>query len=275
VVEFDVRAEVKDAFAWLKISHGFAARAGNFKIPLSLVELESATRLPLVRRGLLRDVLDDALGLSGRQPGAQVEWKCSSCAQELRLQAGAWQTHDLDGKVALERGLGLMPGLRGTWELGSVVLGASALLQPEGASSGGDQGSWLTALDVRHTLPLGPGGLRTWAEVLTGRVALIGGTGNVLMGRALTAYHLGGARAGKAYVEPFVMLSAVDPDRDGPDDLLWEGAVGLNAGQWQRWRLQTQFEVRKVSPGTPPSLASLDDSLASRRALLVQLEVGF
>jgi hypothetical protein len=275
VVEFDVRGEVKDAFIWLKIGHGFATRAGRFKLPLSLIELESATRLPVVRRGLLRDVLDDALGLSGRSPGAQVEWKCPGCLGNVRLLAGVWQTQDPDSKVALERGLGLMPALRGTWELGNVELGASGLLQPAGSSPGGDQRSWLATLDVRHTLVLGNSALRTWAEVLTGRAALIGGTGNLLMGRAMTGWRLGGADRGKAYVEPFLMLSAMDPDLDRPEDFLWEGAAGLNAGQWNRWRVQAQFEVRKVGSGTPPVLEALEESLVSRRAVLVQLEVGF
>ncbi|WP_224242213.1 porin [Hyalangium gracile] len=275
VVEFDVRAELKDVFVWLKIANGFSTRAGRFKMPLSLVELESATRLPVVRRGLVRDVLDDALGLSGRSPGAQLEWKCARCTHELRFQAGVWQTREPDGKVALERGLGLMPALRGTWELGPVVVGASALFQPQGASSGGDQSSWLAALDVRHSLALASGGLRTWAEVITGRAPLTGGTGNLLTGRVVSAWRLGGTEAGGMYLEPFVMLSAMDPDRDQDADLMWESALGLNVGQWQRWRLQTQFEVRKVGTGVSAALESLEDSLASRRALLVQLEVGF
>ncbi|WP_224361207.1 porin [Hyalangium versicolor] len=275
VVEFDVRAEIKDAYAWLKIANGFAARAGRFKMPLSLVESESTTRLPLVRRGLLRDVLDDSLSLSGRRPGAQLEWKCPSCERELKLQAAVFQTKDLDGKVALERGIGLMPALRGTWDVGPVVVGASALLQPKGASAGGDQGSWLAELDVRHTLNLGSGALRTWAELITGKAALIGGTGNALMGRAVTAWRIGGAKAGKGYLEPVLMVSAIDPDRDRAEDLLWEGSLGLNAGMWERWRVQAQFEVRKVGAGVSPALLSLDDGLASRRALLVQLEVGF
>jgi hypothetical protein len=168
-----------------------------------------------------------------------------------------------------------MPALRGTWELGNVELGASGLLQPAGSSPGGDQRSWLASLDARHTLLLGNSALRTWAEVLTGRAALIGGTGNLLMGRVVTGWRLGGADRGKAYVEPFLMLSAVDPDLDRPEDLLWEGAAGLNAGQWNRWRVQAQFEVRKVGSGTPPVLEALEESLVSRRAVLVQLEVGF
>lgn len=275
VVEFDVRGDIKDAFIWLKIGKGLSTRAGRFKVPLSLVELESATRLPVVRRGLLRDVLNDTLGLTGRSPGAQLEWKCSGCTRELRVQAGVWQTRDPDSKVALERGLGLLPAIRGTWELGSVEVGASALYQPKGSSPGGDESSWIAGVDARHSLELGAGALRTWAEALTGRLALVGGTGNSLLGRAVSAWRWGGLKDGQGYVEPFFMLSGMDPDLDSPDDLLWEGALGLNAGQWRRWRVQAQFEVRKASAGVPPVLEALEESLASRRALTVQLEVGF
>ncbi|MBN1210128.1 MAG: hypothetical protein JXB05_35075 [Myxococcaceae bacterium] len=278
VVEFDVVGDLdlKDAFVWLKISKGFAVRAGRFKVPLSLVELESAQALPLVRRGLLRDVLDDALGFTGRSAGAQVEWKCSGCARDLKLRAGVWQTRDSDKKIALSKGLGLVPALRGTWGTGNWEVGASAFLQPAGANTNSERNSWMTGLDVRHTLPLGQATLRTWAELLTGRAAFLGGTeGPLLTGRALTALRLGGEGKGAAYLEPFLMLSALDPDLDRSEDRVWEGAVGLNAGQWRRWRVQAQFELRSAGADVPPSLVALEEDLASRRALMVQLEVGF
>jgi hypothetical protein len=276
VVEFDAGGDLKDAFAWLKISKGFAVRAGRFKVPLSLVELESAQTLPLVRRGLLRDVLDDALGFTGRSPGAQLEWKCPGCEQDLKLRAGVWQTRDSDKKIALDKGLGLVPALRGTWGTANWEVGASALLQPAGANSGSDRNSWMTGLDVRHTLPLGSGALRTWAEALVGRATFLTGTeGSLLTARAVTALRLGGDGKGKAYLEPFLLLSAMDPDLDRSADLLWEGAAGLNAGQWQRWRVQAQFELRKAGAEVPPSLVALEEDLASRRALLMQLEVSF
>ncbi|WP_037583631.1 porin, partial [Stigmatella aurantiaca] len=124
VVEFDAQdiqtgsSSLKDAFVWLKASKAFSFRAGHFKVPLSLIELESGARLPLVRRGLLRDVLDDALGLSGRRYGAQAEWKCDGCTQDLRVHLGVWQARELEDEVALSKGLGLTPALRGTWASG-------------------------------------------------------------------------------------------------------------------------------------------------------------
>jgi hypothetical protein len=276
VVEFDVQDGLKDAFVWLNLPKGFALRAGQFKVPLSLVELESAQTLPLVRRGMGRDVLDDALGLTGRRIGAQLEWKCSTCGLPLKLRAGVWQSANVDGKTSVEKGLGLVPALRASWELGTLELGASALLQPAGAIDGGSNNGWMSGLDARHSLPLGQGELRTWAEVLVGRTDLLIGTeGPLLTARAVTAFRIGGAAPGKLYVEPFVMLSALDPELQKQKDLLWEGAGGLNFGQRGRWRLQAQAEVRRTEESVPAVVRTLDNNLVPRRALMLQMEVGF
>lgn len=282
VVELDAQdiqtgsSSLKDAFVWLKASKAVSFRAGHFKVPLSLIELESGARLPLVRRGLLRDVLDDALGLSGRRYGAQLEWKCAGCSQDLRLRVGAWQARDLEDDVSISKGLGLTPALRGTWGTGNLEVGLSALYQPEGASEFGDRNGWTAGLDVHHELPLGPSALRAWAEVLIGKAsALTTPEGRFLTGRLLAAWRMGGALRGEAYVEPFLMASALEPDLERDNDWLWEGVGGLNAGQWRLWRLQTQFELRRKSDGTPAELTALKKNLASRRALLVQLEVSF
>ncbi|WP_084610591.1 porin [Archangium violaceum] len=271
VVEFDIAdglSGLKDAYAWLNISGGFAIRAGQFKVPLSLVELESTTRLPLVRRGLLRDVLNDGLGQTGRSLGAQLEWKCTGCTRALKLRAGVWQLGG-DEKVAVQNGLGLTPGFRGTWEvLDSLELGASAL--------GSSSSQWTAGFDVRHALPLGPTELRTWAEVLVGRTTqLVGSDGPLLMGRALTAWRIGGSKKGALYVEPFVMVSALDTHLQLQDDRLWELGGGLNFGQRNRWRFQAQVESRRAEASVPAAVQSLDNSLAERRAVMLQMEVSF
>lgn len=270
VVEYDFTdglEGLKDAYAWLDIAGGFSLRAGQFKVPLSLVELESATKLPLVRRGLLRDVLDDGLGLTGRGLGAQLEWKCTGCERALKLRAGVWQM-GADEKVAVVNGLGLVPGVRGTWEvLDSLELGASAL---------GTSSQWTAGLDAKHSLPIGQGELRTWAEVLVGRTnQLAGSAGPLLMARAVTAWRIGGGRKGALYVEPFVMLSALDTNLQLEEDRLWEVGGGLNFGQRNRWRLQVQVESRRAEASVPAAVQSLDKSLTERRAALLQMEVSF
>ncbi|WP_257447988.1 OprO/OprP family phosphate-selective porin [Archangium lipolyticum] len=276
VVELDVTDGLKDAYAWLKLSKGFSLRAGQFKVPLSLVELESASKLPLVRRGLGRDVLSDGLGLTGRRLGAQLEWKCSDCDRTLKLRAGVWQSGENE-EVALENGLGLIPAVRGTWAvLDSLELGASAQVRPPGTSTSGTWSNWTAGFDAKHTLAIAQGELRTWAEVLVGRSdLLVGAEGPLLTARALTAWRIGSGSKGALYVEPFVMLSALDPDLQLQKDLLWEAAGGLNFGQWRRWRLQAQVESRRTEPSVPASLKTLDKSLTARRALMLQMEVNF
>ncbi|MCY1081739.1 porin [Archangium lansingense] len=270
VVEYDFGDGLdglKDAYAWLDIAGGFSVRAGQFKVPLSLVELESTTKLPLVRRGLLRDVLNDGLGLTGRRLGAQLEWKCMGCERTLKLRAGVWQL-GADEDVALQNGLGLVPGFRGTWAvLDSLELGASAL---------GTSSQWTAGLDARHALPIGPTELRTWAEVLVGRTTqLVGSDGPLLMARALTAWRIGGVKKGALYVEPFVMLSALDTNLQLQNDRLWELGGGLNFGQRNRWRFQAHVESRRAEASVPAAVQSLDKSLTERRAVMLQMEVSF
>lgn len=279
VVEFDIQdgaQGLKDGYLWLDLPVGFAVRAGQFKMPVSLIELESAPTLPLVRRGLLRDFLDQALGLAGRQPGVQLEWKCGSCGTPIKLRAGVWESEHVDGKAALQKGLGLVPMVRGTWRLGTLELGASGVLQPAGAIDGASRNGWVAGVDAQHTWALGTGELRTWAEGIAGRTQLLTGSdGPFLTGRALAAWRLGGAEKGDLFIEPFVMLSALDPDRERQRDLLWETAGGLNVGKRGLWRLQAQVEQRKTEDAVPATLRELDNDLVPRRAVLVQLEAGF
>ncbi len=275
VVEFDVTDGLKDAFVWLKVGKGLSVRAGRFKVPVSLVESEATARLPLVRRGLLREVYNSALEISGRRIGAQLEWKCAGCTLDLKVRAGVWQNDDQ--KAALSAGLGLVPMVRGEWQvLESLELGAGARAQVFSATSDSRWSNWTAELDAKHTLSFGWGEWRTWAEVALGRSdLLVGAQGRMLTARAVTALRFGGTRAGALYLEPFGMLSALDPDLKRTDDRLWEAVGGLNVGQWNRWRLQVQFEHRQAQGSAPTTLKTLDNDLVTRKALLLQTQVVF
>ena len=276
VVEFDVVDGLKDAYASLKLVDGLAVRVGQFKVPLSLVEQESTSRLPVVRRGLLREVLsEDTLNLTGRRVGAQLEWQCKDCARVVRVRAGVFQ-NDLE-RASLEQGLGLVPMARATWQvLESLEVGGSARAEILGSNPSGAVTDWTAGLDLKHALPVGWGEWRSWAEVLLGRSSVLTGTqGQMLTARALTAVRAGGVSKGSWYVEPFVMLSVLEPDLQTHDDLLGEVLGGVNVGQWRRWRLQAQVERRVAQAAVPSILRALDDDLVTRKALLLQLEVVF
>ncbi|MFY0573986.1 porin [Cystobacter fuscus] len=276
VVEFDVTDGLKDAYASLKLVDGLAVRVGQFKVPLSLVELESTARLPVVRRGLLREVLsEDTLNLTGRRVGAQLEWQCTGCERVVRVRAGVFQNDP--ERASLQQGLGLVPMARATWQvLESLELGGSARAELLGTSPSGVAANWTAGLDLKHALPFGWGEWRSWAEVLVGRSSVLSGAqGRMLTGRALTAVRFGGVSKGARYVEPFAMLSVLEPDLKTRNDLLGEGVGGINVGQWRRWRLQAQVERRVAQAAVPALLSVLDDDLVTRKALLLQLEVVF
>lgn len=276
VVEFDVVSGIRDAYASLKVVDGLAVRVGRFKVPMSLVELEPAARLPIVRRGLVRDVLKPGvLNLTNRQIGAQLEWQCVGCTRVVRLRAGVWQPDE--GRTTLEEGLGLVPMARGTWQvLDTLELGASARGDVFSAANGGVSANWTLGVDVKHALALGFGEWRSWAELLVGRSPLLGSAqGQLLTARLVTAVRYGGLKKSRFYVEPYVMVSAVDPALSTTNDLLWEAVGGLNVGQWRRWRLQAQYEQREAEANVPAVLTTLEDDLVKRKALLVQLEVMF
>jgi hypothetical protein len=276
VVEFDVLDGLKDAYAALKVVDGLAVRVGRFKVPLSLVELESSARLPVVRRGLVHDVLKPGvLNLTHRQVGAQLEWQCLGCARVVRLRVGVWQPEE--GRFSVEEGLGLMPMARGTWQvLDTLEVGASARGDAFSAVNGGVSAHWTLGVDVKHALPLSWGEWRSWAEVLVGRSPLLSASqGQLLTARLVTAVRYGGLKKNRFYVEPFLMASAVDPALRTTNDLLWEAVGGLNVGQWRRWRLQAQYEQREAEAAVPAVLTTLEEDLVKRKALLVQLEVMF
>lgn len=280
VVEFDVTDGLpnglKDAFIAMKLVDGFSVRVGRFKTPMSLVELEPAARLPVIRRGLAREVLSPGvLNLTNRQVGAQLEWQCLTCARVVRVRAGVWQPEA--GRSSLEEGLGLVPMARGTVQvLDSLEVGASARGDAFSAANGGVNANWTLGVDLKHALPLGWGEWRSWVEALVGRSPVLTSVpGQHFTARAITALRVGGVKKNQFYLEPFVMASAFDPALETVNDMLWEGVGGLNFGQWKRWRLQAQYEHREAEARVPAILSSLDDDLVKRRALLVQLEVIF
>ena len=70
----EIEVDAADGFelldAWIRArTETFSARAGQFKVPFSAIEIESSFDLPMVRRGLVHDILVDELEVAGRRPG--------------------------------------------------------------------------------------------------------------------------------------------------------------------------------------------------------------
>jgi hypothetical protein len=260
-IEFDVSGnpEMKDAFVQAK-GRSFFARAGQFKPPISVIEMESPWVLPMADRGFINDLLLDYLDVAGRRPGVLVGWRGRGGIKP-RISLGAFQGSiledansvpgDRDVELIEERGLDSQSWVgRFDVELGDVGLGVfyqhrvGSPVYPETDHypTGGADLIWEQTLES--------GGVRVWADFLMGTSwyeyqgketdeddALF------LSGRVIGAYRFGGTVDEAFYVEPFAMVGLLEPDVEVSKDFAWEGVAGVNVGLWRRGRLTLQGEV--------------------------------
>lgn len=251
------------------------ARVGQFKPPISGVELESGWTLPLVRRGIVHNVLEEDMRFVGRRPGVQLE---ASAGGALRpeLRAAAFQGIQPGGELIREVGK-LETGLaaRASVRPGPVELGAfGAIVGTEPIAGFGIGRYWTVGADAALDLEAGGFGFRAWADALYGRsfyaLGLIGLDGTFTAARGIVAIRRGGLSARRPYVEAFVLAETVRFDVDTPGSTLSGTAFGLNVGFWKRLRLGVQVEERRSGESSPP-LTDGGNRLRDRRVYLVEL----
>ena len=276
--ELEGRVRLKDAY--VRLDTGFydtSIQAGQFKAPFAALKLESSWTLPTADRGLLDELLIDRLQLGGRRPGAQVEWKGKNTWRP-RFEAGVWRGTDQEGEPRADE----------TSEVIGETAGARASLRP-GAYELGLSGAWraaqpLPGMEFERFWAAGAdltidtdSGFRSWLEAGTGSSWADENPGDddhaiFGYGRTVVAWRLGGASTGAPYVEAFGAAGALDPGVEVRDDMVWETAVGLNAGRWKRWRGQLQLANSRASRNTPVNLMGSEPT--ESRAVLLQLGVS-
>jgi hypothetical protein len=267
--------ELRDAFVRVG-RKALAVRVGQFKPPLSGMELVSSWRLPLARRGLVHNALVDHLRFAGRRPGVQLEWR-GEPAWKPQLTAGAFQGSDGAGRLFRTVGV-LQTNLlaRASVEPGRSELGASAALVGTEAFAGIGIGRyWIAALDASTRARLGPVRLRGWGEAMYGTsfygTGALGRDTPFVGGRLLVAGRLWGSRTDAPYVELFAQAEQLRFDVAVEDSELRGYVVGLNTGFWDRFRLTLQAEQRRAGARSP-YLSAGGNQLRDRTVYLVQLE---
>jgi len=128
-VEAEVTADLssksllKDAF--VRVADGkkqLRLYGGQFKAPFLARELESAWRLPVIRRGLVADYLEDTHNLGGRRLGLMGEVSLKE-AWKLRVSGGVFQgTKDKDTGIRASEDAALRASVR---PFKALTLGAS------------------------------------------------------------------------------------------------------------------------------------------------------
>jgi hypothetical protein len=269
VLELDIsgKPDMKDGYVQAKDEH-FTVRAGQFKMPVSAIESTSPWALPMVRFGLLHDVLIDRLDYGGRRPGVIVGYRDRTSPLHPRLTLGAFQGSYLSEDItAAERETDLLNGMkgrnqslvaRGEVELAGVEVGAYFEDRVGSPALFQTAHYWTAGGDAVYDHVFGNGGLRLWGEVISGaswyelQSKPVDNKDAVFVSaRAIAAYRFGGTSDEAFYVEPYVLGAALDPDTTITDDMLFEGVVGINVGYWKRARLSLQGEINKGQRNFP------------------------
>jgi hypothetical protein len=259
---------LRDAFLRFRFG-AWGVRVGQFKQPSSAVQMDTRWDLPSTERGLVSDVLVDAIGLGARRSGVQLQYRRDG---EIRVRARggvfrashvrgdrigdegfdnladdwSFDAHKLAGRLSFDRNR-LEIGLFGEWRPAQPVPGRTS------------RRFWAGGADLKWSDRPKRGGRRLWLEGFVGSSwqdddAFDGEDAVFLGARLIGAYRLGGRRQGARYVEPYVTVGLVDPDASIRQDVMWEILCGLNAGCWDRLRLTLELQHRSVAANAPLSL---------------------
>lgn len=288
-VELELTKKPKLKDAWLRGKWKYlTAKAGQFKMPFSPIEMESIWSLPLADRGLIHTALVKELQVAGRRPGFALEAHGRGKVRPS-ITVGAFQGSVLTDddpdkrKVELlsEQGLSSQSFVaRAELKLRDLVLGAEyedrlgtpALLQTKYYQTGG--------IDLTLDTEVGRAGLRVWLEGIMGSSWLEnwykppdGKDTLFVAGRLITAVRLLGRRKGELYVEPYAMFGLLDPDNEVSQDLLAEEGLGVNVGLWKVVRVGLEAELQRVERNFPQTYYLGDDP--DRAAVVLQAGAQF
>jgi hypothetical protein len=270
-------AVLADGYVDLAVAGPLHVRAGQFKTPFGVFELESSTRIRTIERGLRIRGLTDVVGVPGetqwllgaaghlgRQIGVVVHGEAGTLGYEAGVFNGEGaNVRETEGSKAFAGRLtyGVLP---------SLVLGAAVSDQPTGLFDGADGAAEVRSRAVEVDASWGSfraEGLHARAEWMLGENPLAGpvGTPATMTGvHALVSWFQ--PRAGRVEgIEPVLRLSWADPDTgaDGDDGMLV--TPGLNLYFNGRNRLMVNGDV--YLPG--------QDALDPELALVAQLQVYF
>ena len=278
---------LKDAF--LAFERGrFEIRAGQFKPPVSPIQMESRWDLPSADRGLLSQVLVDSFGIAGRRPGVQVAW--DEKGGPWGAAAGVFRASNVRGDRLADEAFDNLAddwgALKATgrlaWRQRRLQFGAAFDLRPaEPVPGEGYSHYWTAGADL--TWSARRRGPRVWAEGYAGSSwqdadPFDGDPATFLAGRVLAGWRFGSGKEKDLALEPYAAGSLFDPDASVREDLLWEIAGGVRLGAFKYLRLVLEAQHRDVSRNAPLSLGLLPFGgrpPSSRTRLVAQVGAAF
>jgi hypothetical protein len=288
-VELDVAEGLDLLEAWVQAKdRHFRARAGKFKVPFSAIEMESSFTLPMVRRGLVNDLLLDELEVAGRRPGIALGARARGDFRPS-LVLGAFQGSvliheepgDRDVELIAERALDAQSLVaRFEASIWDVTLGANYEHRVGTDVENQPKHYWTFGADAVLDTELGSHGLRAWIELMDGASwfehhlkPADSFDAIFVCVRAIAAFRFGGTHREAFYVEPYGMVATLDPDIDVASDIVVEEAFGVNAGLWKRARVGVEVEFQKAQPNFPERYLLGENG--DRKALMLGAQLAF
>jgi hypothetical protein len=282
------QVELRDAYL-LAEGGPLSFKAGNFKMPTSVIEVESAWTLPSSRRGFINDLLLNYLDVASRRPGLQAVYRGPG-ALDPTLILGMFQGSVLVEHVGDDRDTELIEEAnldaqnwvaRAQIELAKKVdigvffeqrVGSPLPLQTQHYP--------VVGADVVFDDEFGDFGLRAWADVHFGESwyehsgkPVDEGAPWFLAVRAILAFRYGGTSDGMFYVEPFGSFGMLDPDMDVDADAAREFTAGVNVGFWDQVRVTLEGFTNDTSRNFPESF--FGGPYAPLMGLTLQLGAAF
>jgi hypothetical protein len=263
--------ELKDTFIRVKPVKVLRIQAGRFKVPMSFLWLESKWSLPAVERGVLSELEQDNRGLPFggiRGEGVSLELR-PEVMLEPRFTAAAFHNPLATGATPLDPSEDVTQDLYARFELepGPWLTAATSF---------GWVGytSQVSAIDSYEHMPMAgvelaadSHYLRAWVEGFVGKSFFYQSdnttSGTFAAARALVAVRLRDPVAWIRHVEPYALVSVLDPTGDETGDRLSEVAGGTSVAFTRYWRLQLEV-ARRIAEG---ALSPVADSTLFRLQL--------
>lgn len=272
--------EVKDAFIEIAASGCLSIRAGHFKLPISSLEQASAWTLPTIDRGVVADILEDGVTLTGRRDGVQATWSPTDRSRFVAALSQSMSTDGLDPAQALSEGGGVAAAVRAEHELVDGVRAGVVGVNREILDGSTARRYWAGGADLELDRAIGGRGLRVWADVLAGQShlgTLLAGTerSTFVTAQGAAGVRFGGKKKNKKYLEPFVLGSYFNPSIDKKRDDLSEVIAGVAAGKWKRWRGQGQVSVVTARGLQPSGIGGANVSIPDAISVTFQLGAAF
>jgi hypothetical protein len=310
--ELSGKPKLKDAYARAR-KRWVTVKAGQFKVPISAIELESAFSLPTVDRGLIHDFLTDVLQVGGRRLGMSVDVHDRDAETGLRptLTLGAFQgSTELDGVVVDIEGQtlrGQSYAARLELKPGDLTFGVSFehrtgpervlavptngtppyLGRPSACKEACSAHYYTFGADAALDTEMSGTGLRLWLDALAGRSWIESEEKRLAPSRALeaafpvfgtlrgvAAFRIGGMTRRAFYIEPYGSAGVLDPDLSYGKDHLTEWVLGVNVGRWKLARVGLEGNLIRGAERLPADLGGYPQD-PDRMSLMLQGAVAF